>query len=60
MKDPEELRILARWYRALAERTANPTVWEARLITAEDLEAEAERIESIVAATAHGHLASAA
>ena len=45
MTDPEKLRELASWYRAFAERTGNPTIWEARLRTAEDLEEEAERIE---------------
>jgi hypothetical protein len=42
---PERLRELACWYRGLAERTANPTIWDARLRTAEDLEAEAVRLE---------------
>ena len=45
MDDPEELRKLASWYRAFAERTGNPTIWDGRLRTAEDLEAEAARIE---------------
>ena len=48
MDDPEKLRELACWYRAFAERTGNPTIWEGRLHTAEDLEAEAARIESTV------------
>lgn len=39
------LRELAIWYRAFAERTANPAIWEARLRTAEELDAEAGRIE---------------
>jgi hypothetical protein len=39
------LRELAAWYRAYAERAGNPAIWEARLRTAEDLEAEAARIE---------------
>jgi hypothetical protein len=43
--DPEQLRKLASWYRAFAERTGNPAIWDARLRTAEDLEAEAVRIE---------------
>jgi hypothetical protein len=43
--DPEKLRELASWYRAYAERTGNPTIWEARLQTAEDLEEEAARLE---------------
>ena len=45
MSKPERLRELACWYRGLAERTANPTIWDARLRTAEDFEAEAVRIE---------------
>ena len=45
MSKPERLRELACWYRGLAERTANPTIWDARLRTAEDLEAEAARLE---------------
>ena len=39
------LRELAAWYRSFAERAGNPVIWEARLLMAEDLEAEAERIE---------------
>lgn len=42
---PNKLRELASWYRAFAERSGNPTIWEARLRTAEDLEAEAARVE---------------
>ena len=45
MPDPSKLRELATWYREFAERTGNPTIWESRLRTAEDLDAEAERIE---------------
>jgi hypothetical protein len=39
------LRELAAWYRAFAVRSANPVIWEARLLTAEELDAEADRIE---------------
>lgn len=46
-KSSVELRKLASWYRQLAERTGNPTIWEARLRTAEDLDAEADRIEGL-------------
>ncbi len=46
MNEAERLRELACWYRAFAERTANPTIWDARLRTAEDLEAEAVRLET--------------
>lgn len=38
------LRDLAAWYRACAERAANPAIWEARLLVAEHLEAEASRL----------------
>jgi len=44
--EDQRLRELAAWYREFAERAGNPTIWEARLRTAEDLEAEAERIEA--------------
>jgi hypothetical protein len=35
MSDPDELRKVAAWYREFAERAGNPTIWEARLQTAE-------------------------
>ena len=41
------LRELAAWYRGIAERAGSPAIWEARLHTAEDLDAEADRIEGI-------------
>lgn len=45
MEDPLKLRELAAWYREFAERTGNPSIWEARLRMAEDLEREAARLE---------------
>jgi hypothetical protein len=45
MSDAKRLRALADWYRAFAERTANAAIWDARLRTAEEFEAEAARIE---------------
>jgi hypothetical protein len=42
MPDSFELRKRAEWYREFAERAGTPCVWEARLKTAEKLEAEAE------------------
>jgi len=39
------LRELAVWYRAFAERAANPAIWESRILTAEDFEAQAARID---------------
>ena len=44
------LRELAAWYQALAERPGNPAIWDARLRTAEDLDAEASRIEQRLSA----------
>ena len=46
--EPEhaKLRALASWYREFAERAANPAIWDARLRTAEELDAEADRIEA--------------
>jgi hypothetical protein len=41
----ERLRELASWYREYAERTGNPAIWNARIRTAEDLEAAAARLE---------------
>jgi hypothetical protein len=41
------LRELAAWYRGFAECAGSPAIWEARLHTAEDLDAEADRIEGI-------------
>jgi hypothetical protein len=45
MEDPGKLRELAAWYREFADRAGNSAIWDARLRTAEDLEAEANRIE---------------
>ena len=45
MKEAQRLRELADWYREFAERTSNTAIWDARLRTAEDLEAEAVRID---------------
>ena len=43
--DPSKLRELACWYRDFAERAGNPAIWEARLLTAEKLYAEADLLE---------------
>lgn len=47
MENPHKLRKLAGWYREFAERAGNPAIWHARLVTAEDLEREADRLEKI-------------
>lgn len=44
MPDPTELKKLASWYRVFAERAENPVIWEARVITADNLDREADRI----------------
>jgi hypothetical protein len=41
------LRQLACWYREFAERTRSPIIWDARLLLAESLDEEAERIERL-------------
>jgi hypothetical protein len=46
MPDANQLRKHAAWYREFAERAGNPWIWEARLRTAEQLEAEAARVET--------------
>jgi hypothetical protein len=46
MSDPIKLRELACWYRSFAERAGNTTIWEARLLTADDLDTEADRVEN--------------
>ena len=45
MENPQKLRELAAWYREFAEKTGNPSIWEARLRMAEDLEHEAALLE---------------
>jgi hypothetical protein len=45
MTEAARLRQLASWYRAFAERSGSPTICDMRLRTAEDLEAEALRLE---------------
>jgi hypothetical protein len=47
MPDLDELRRLAAWYREFAERAGDPGIWERRLRTAEQLEAEADRVEAV-------------
>jgi CBS domain-containing protein len=44
-REPSRLRQIATWYREFAERTSNPSIWEARLRTAAELEREADRLE---------------
>jgi hypothetical protein len=57
--DPKRLRALACWYRDFAERAANPAIWDARLRTAEDLEAEAAHIERVLGISAAAAAATA-
>ena len=45
--NPTKLRELAAWYREFAERAGNPTIWEARLRMAEELDAEADQIDQM-------------
>ena len=48
MGEGDKLRDLASWYREFAEQAENPMIWERRLLMAEDLDGEAERIERIL------------
>ena len=59
-RQPERLRELASWYREYAERTGNPAIWDARIRTAEDLEAEATRLEKTEAIPAAANAFAAA
>jgi len=54
---PQDLRALAVWYREFAERTQNPAIWEARIRTAEELETNAQALESRALQDAEGALA---
>ena len=45
MPDPFYLRRLASWFREFAEQAGNPAIWDGRLRTAENLEAEADLLE---------------
>ena len=47
MQSPDQLRELAAWYREFADRAGSSAIWDARLRTAEDLEAEADRLERV-------------
>ena len=54
IESPQKLRDLAAWYREFAERTQNPVIWEARIRTAEELEMNAQALESRALQTADG------
>jgi hypothetical protein len=54
--NPSKLRELASWYRDFAERAGNPIIWEARLRTAKELEAEADVFERSQASRSPDHL----
>jgi hypothetical protein len=43
--EPRKLRQLATWSRTFAERAGNPAIWEARLHMAQNLDAQAQRLE---------------
>lgn len=53
MTHPSNLRRLAAWYREFADRAGDPWIWEKRLRTAEDLAAEADRVEAELALVRH-------
>jgi hypothetical protein len=47
MPNSDELRKLAAWCREFPERAGEPAIWEARLLRAKELEAEADRLVAI-------------
>jgi len=49
MATAAKLRELAAWYREFAERAGSTAIWDARLRTAQDLEIEAERLDTAAA-----------
>jgi len=57
--NPSKLRELASWYRDFAERAGNPAIWQARLRTAKELEAEADLVERARAGRNPGHVGQA-
>ena len=44
--DCARLRDLAAWHREQAERAGSPVIWDARLRSAEDLDMEADRLDT--------------
>ena len=46
MPEPSRLREIASWYRAFAEQAGNLVIWDVRLSAAEELEVEADRMET--------------
>jgi len=44
--DYVRLRELAAWHREQAECAGSPVIWDARLRTAEDLDIEADRLDT--------------
>jgi len=45
MGKSDQLRELATWYREFADKAGASAIWERRLLTAEDLEREANEID---------------
>lgn len=45
MSDAFNLRKLASWFREIAEHAGSSAIWDARLRTAENLEAQADLLE---------------
>ena len=57
--NPSKFRELASWYRDFAERAGNPAIWQARLRTAKEFEAEAALVERARAGRNPGHVGQA-
>ena len=46
MAQSKRLRELAIWYRKFADKAGAPAIWELRMLTAEDLERQADAIDN--------------
>ena len=49
LENPQRLRELAEWYREFADKAASAAIWESRLLTADDFDREAVRMETVEA-----------
>ena len=47
LEDLRRLRELAIWYREFAEKAGSPTIWDARLRMAENIDQEIAKIERL-------------
>lgn len=46
MAESDRLRELATWYRKFADKAGAPAIWDLRMLTADDLERQADAIDN--------------